>query len=214
MWVVIFKKKTNLLWADQAASRVSPSPGLKISCCLGGGRGCCWRLLENWGSSWCESSSGRDFKAQPHSFPSDHVLPVPFHVPLHPSVGWGEGRRAALGLRQRPQWVHWPSLVALKVYMNVSGVCPWSSIHLSGCGGDGALGWAVGCRELRPLCAAAFPWVLPGALVRSDNERSLPARLPAVPACMAPTHPFSCPCRLSVPSPSLPRDRHPPPGGA
>lgn len=75
--------------------------------------------------------------------------------------------------------------------MCVCGVSPWSSIHLSGCDGNRALGWLVGCCEFPPLCAAAFPWVLPDALVRSDNEGSQPARLPAVPACMAPTHPFS-----------------------
>lgn len=73
----------------------------------------------------------------------------------------------------------------------VSGVSSWSNIHPSGCGRDGALGWAVGCSELPPLCTTAFPWVLPDALVRSDNDGSLLARLPAVPACMAPTHPFS-----------------------
>ena len=72
-----------------------------------------------------------------------------------------------------------------------SGVSPWSSIHLSGCSRDRALRRVVGCSELPPLCTAAFPWVLPDALVRSNDEGSLPARLPAVPACMAPTHPFS-----------------------
>lgn len=92
----------------------------------------------------------------------------------------------------------------------VSGVSPWSSVRPCGCGRDGALG----CGELPPLCAAAFPWLLPDALVRSRNEGSLPAHLPAAPACMAPTLPFSYLLQAACAEPSSPGDHPPPPCAA
>jgi len=77
------------------------------------------------------------------------------------------------------------------VYIYIYSVCKWRQPMEQYPSTWLWRGGAVGCSELPPLCTTAFPWVLPDACVRSDNEGSLSARLPAVPACMAPTHPFS-----------------------
>lgn len=71
-----------------------------------------------------------------------------------------------------------------EIYLvGVSGVSPWNSIHLSGCSRD----WWWDAVSF--LLSALLPF--PGCCLM-QYEGSLPARLPAVPPCLALTHPFSC----------------------
>lgn len=146
-------------------------------------------LLENWGSGWCEWSSGRDFKAAHIEFKLNTIAFLQAMCCLLPSIstsiGQQGGRRAVLGLRQPLQWVDGSLLVVLEVYMGVnvyrvcvSGVSPGSSVGM----GSGMQGASSSLRRCLSLGAV---------LVRSNNKGSLPARLLAVPARMTLTLPFS-----------------------
>ena len=128
-----------------------------------------------------------------------------------------------MGLGQRLQWVGWSLLAVVEVYMDVhvcmciyiyivcvSGVSPWSSIHLPGYGGEGR--WdAVSCPLSAPLPFPGCCLMLAlGAITRDPCLLAFPLFLPAWLRLI----PFPTSSRLRVPSPSSPGDRHPPPHAA
>lgn len=113
-------------------------------------------------------------QAEHHSFPSSHVLPVTFHVQLHPSAEREEGSAGA----------GTDTAIGRLVFAGCSGgicgckciysVCKWCQPVEQYWAGQ----WDAGSFFLRRCLSLGV------VLARSNNEGSLPAHLPAVPTRM------------------------------
>lgn len=151
----VFFKEKSLFWAGRAAPgwRAAAASGIRdtsvnclkiwdlvaVSQVLAG----ILRLL-TWSSSWIPSFSYGPCVAC--HFP----CPTPS---LEGRRRW-EGSPGTVAVMSRLVLAHCFGGIYGCRYMDsvcISGVSPWSSIHVSGCSGAGALGWVGGCSELPPL---------------------------------------------------------------